>query len=140
MDFKVFWRGSASRMPCSDFDSEELVDDDRRRSGDEWRGAVDARLAALERKIDRIDTMNESIAGMRVEMREMHTDLQQTRETVKINTEARDKDREEVLTGMRRTLEQNRMNRFQIISGICVGVMVTVISALILLAVTGSLR
>lgn len=127
-------------MPCSDFDSEELVDDDRRRSGDEWRGAVDARLAALERKIDRIDTMNESIAGMRVEMREMHTDLQQTRETVKINTEARDKDREEVLTGMRRTLEQNRMNRFQIISGICVGVMVTVISALILLAVTGSLR
>lgn len=116
------------------------MDDDRRRSGDEWRGAVDARLRELERKSDRMDTMNESLAGIRVEMGEMRAELKQTRETVKVNTEARDKDREEVLTGMRRTLEQNRLNRFQIISGAVVGVFVTVVGALILLAITGGIR
>lgn len=113
-----------------------------RRADDEWRGEINARLGAVERRLEQMDAksndLGDDITGIRLDMSAMRGLVEQTAAIVKTNTEAREKERSEFIDDLQKTLAGKRAMPLTWALAIIGPLIATVVAALILLLITGS--
>lgn len=111
------------------------------RSDDQWRGEINARLGAVERRIEAMDikssSLREHLTGIRIDMNAMRGLLERTAETVQANTDLRDQERRDFIDDLQKTLAGRRAVPAKWAIAIIGPLVATVVAALVLLAITG---